>query len=992
MKNKILFVSTFVLILSFNIYAQTTAQKYASAMNAYKNHNYALANSLFQKFFSGYNITDGLYATAKYYSSDALMNLGDNSAAASGFEFFVNHFPWSRFRDHALYNLGIIYFKQNNYETSRSKFQELLEDYPESMYAGSAMYWIGQAYSRENRLQDAIIFFKDAIAKHPENKYIDYSIFTLASIYEKLGDYKNAVKYYDNLLSYHSGSPLATAAHIRIGVCYFKLKEYDSSIIELNDPLLKELPEEVYSQSIYLLANSYYRLKNYPKAENAYLEIIRKYPASNEVRDAKYGLAWAYFQAGQYEDAYRFFNNLSEGNDSIAVNSFYWKAESKRYAGKETEAFKIYQEFLKKYPNSNLMKGVQYQLGLLYFNSKQYDLAIKYLQSSIENSSNLVRAKSFEVLGEIQLDKKAYNTAKEYFQDALNVPNINADLINHSLLGLGVTYYYLKDYADAISNLSDISFKDPTFEKDKINFYLAESYYSQGKYRDAIQKYNKVNLNDNELAGMALYGKAYCYFNLNEFDSAIKALKDFIKRFPHNDRTLDAKFRLADSYYASKNFAASSRIYQEIMRSNTHALNNPYDYYQYAQALFRANETRQAINEFKILQAKFPKSEYADKSLYVIGWIYFQQGNYNTAISKYRNVLSVYPNSSIGSLIYYSMGDCYYNLANYDSAVFSYQQVLLKYPGSDHIFDAVNGIQDCYVAQGHPERAVKFISQFIKQNPTLSYTDQIFYKKGDIYYSNGNYKDAESSYQEFITTYPNSKLVPKAYYWVGKSAENLKQDDIAITNFNKVFTSYPESEEAPAAVIELGNIYNSKKNYDAAINIYNNALNTLPNKLRFPEIMFNEGMTYINKKDQNEAANVFNQIIQNYNETIFAEKSKLELGLISIAAKQYDVAKPYFQDLAQNRTDEIGAQAQYFYGVSLFDQKDYTDAITAFVRVGTIFPAFDEWVTKSYLKLGDCYIQLKDDAKAKEMYRIVFTKHRGDEYGKEAITKLRKLR
>ena len=101
---------------------------------------------------------------------------------------------------------------------------------------------------------------------------------------------------------------------------------------------------------------------------------------------------------------------------------------------------------------------------------------------------------------------------------------------------------------------------------------------------------------------------------------------------------------------------------------------------------------------------------------------------------------------------------------------------------------------------------------------------------------------------------------------------------------------------------------------------------------------------------------------------------------------------PDLQDLAQNRTDEIGAQAQYYYGVSLFNQNNFNDAITAFVRVSTSFAAYNDWVTKSTLKLGDCYAKLKDNQQAREMYRSVLAKHRDDDYGKEAKAKLRGIR
>ncbi len=992
MKKKYLFLILLFITPATHLKAQTDTRIYAEAMNAYHSRDYATADRLFQKFFTQYRLVDALYATVKYYDADALLNLGKKSAAAGEFEFLVNQFTWSNFRDRALYKLGLIYYEQGEYEKCRERLKTILDEYPSSSYTGSALYWIGESYSKQKKLEDAIVFLKDAIKNYPYNKYIDYSIFTLANIYEKIGDYESAVKYYDNLLSYHSDSPLATAAHIRIGLCYFKLKQYDSSVLELNNPVLKDLPDNDYSQSLYVLANSYYRLKDYKNSEKSYLEIINKYPSSEETRDAKYGLAWSYFQQKNYNDAYKIFNFLSDGTDSIAVKSFYWKAESKRYAGQDLAAFNIYQDFLKKYPDNELVTEVQFQLGVYYYNNGKNDLAIRYLRSALKSSNEDISVKAMTMIGELDLTVKDYNAAKKNFTNAINSKGLSEDLINRASFGLGVAQYFTGNYNEAITNMLDVNFRDPQFEKDKINFYLAECYYSLGKFNDAIERYNLVGSGNIELSNFALYGKAYCYFNLRDYSVAAREFSDYIKQYPHDLRVLDARLRLADSYYGSKNFAASSQIYKQMFHYDKNALKNPSAYYQYAQALYKANEKQDAINEFRTLQKNFPNSEYGDRSLFVVGWIYFQEGNYSEAISNYLNVLSTYPNSSLGPTIFYSIGDSYFNMGKYDSAIVNYQQVLVRYPASPHVYDAVNGIQDSYVAQNQPEKAIRFIKQFVSQNPSLGFADEIYYKTGDIYFSLQDYKQASISYKEFIANYPGSKLIPQAYYWIGKSAENLKQYEEAIFNFNRVFNSFPASDAAPSSVIEIGNIYNQLKKYGQAISIYNKALTSLPNTLRYPEIMYNEGMTYLNKTSPDSASDEFNLIIQNYDGTIFAEKSKLQLGLISMRAKQYEDAMPYFQDLVTNRTDDIGAQAQYYLGESYLEQQDYNDAITAFVRVGTIFPAYDEWVTKSYLKLGDCYVDTKDFERAKEMYRVVLTKHKGDIYGKEARTKLRDLK
>lgn len=982
----------FLFAISFTLNAQSTSQIYSSAMDAFNSADYVRAANLFDEFFKQHSVTDQLYATAKYYSSDALLNLGELSAASNGFEYLVNNFKWSAFRDKSLYKLGQIFYADGSYAKCRYYLVKLLDEYPGSEYDGSALYLIGESYSKENRLNDAVSFLKQAIESPKNNSFVDYSIYTLARVYEKLGDYKDAVKYYDQLLSYHQNSKLVPDAQIRIGMDYFKLKDYQSSILELNNPLVNSLPKDQYAQSLFLLGNSYYRVKDYANAEKTYKTIINDYPKNALINEVNYDLAWCYFQQKKYNEAYGIFNTLSAGNDSIAVKSFFWKAEARRYAGREDEAFNIYKEFLLKYPNSSLGYGVQYLIGVIYFNTKKYELAEKFLQAAFDSPDEATKAKAYTLMGEIKVEQKKYDEAIKNFQTVLALQSTPADLQKRALLGLGSADFYSKKYNNAVTNLLKLSTEDKDFESDKVNFFLAESYFNLGQYGISLKRYNLVSSSDSKIYNLAVYGKAYCYYDLGDYENAALNFSDFIKKNPNDSKTVDANLRLADSYYGTKNFGSASKVYKNLFNFGKSSLNGPGTYYQYAQTLYKSGNTAEAINEFRNLQGKFPNSEYADKSLYIVGWIYFQQNNYEEAIKNYRNVLQQYPSSSLGPIIYYSIGDAYFNLTEYDSAIASYQKVMTDYPTSPHVFDAVNGIQYSYIAKNQPEKAIALIDQFVNKNPGLSFADQIYIKKGEIYYGLQEYDKAESSYKDFITKYPSSKSIPDAYYWIGKSAENLHQNQEAVFNFNRVFNDYPKSESAAAAVIELGNIYNRMKNYDEALNILNKGIEALSQSSRLPEIMFLKAITLSNKGDVTKAYSAFNNVVTEYGSSIFAQKAKFELGLIDLAARRYGNATQYFQELANNRTDDIGAKAQYYLGETLFDQNKITDAISAFVRVRTIFSAYDEWLTRAFLGLGDCYLKLKDKRQAEEMYRTVISKHRNDEFGKEARAKLRKVK
>ena len=979
------------MLLSSQILPQLAAKKFNLGMKAFVTKDYVEAYNYFESFFNEHNEIDEMYSTAKYYSGESLLNLGEKHAAKERFEFLVNNYKWSTFRDAALYKLGLIYFDTKKFEQSRDRLNILINNYPTSQYFGPALYWIGESYVEEGGIDVAIKYLEDAVAKRKSNKYIDYSIYTLANVYERKGEYQKAVEYYDQLLSFHKESKFAPIAQFRIGYCYFQLKEYQSAILELNNPTIESLPTDIHSEALYLLANSHYRLSEFSNAEDVFLKFIVDHPGSNLLRNTKYGLAWSYFQQEKYNDAFEVFNTLSLVDDSIGGNSFYWKAESKRYAGKEREALTIFKEFVQKYPGSVLVNNAKYQIGGIFFTGDKFKDSEKYLLESVDSDNAIVKSKTYILLGEMNLNNQNYSAARKNFKTTLSIADTLSDIYSNALLGLGISSFYLKQYNEAARSLIDLETKDASFSHNKVSFYLAESYFAKGNYAEAVKRYNKIDKDDRGLNGLSQYGKGYSYFNLKDYENAILSFSNFIKKNPTDIRNLDARLRLADSYYGNKNYISAGRIYKEIFLSNEEKARDPYVHYQYAQALFKGGNTSEAISEFRILQSTFPESEYADKSLYIVGWIFFQKNSYNDAINSYRVLLNTYPNSSLNPIVYYSIGDAFFNLNKYDSAIVNYQKVINQYPYSNYVFDAVNGIQYCYVAQNQDDKAIKLIDEFVSKNPGLSFSDQIFFKKGEIYYSQASYEKAKTSYKEFASGYPKSELIADAYYWIGKSAQNLNQFDEAIFNFNRVFDSYPNSELAAASVIEMGNIYNQQKKYDLALAVYDKGSEKLSNSPQIAEILFMRATTYANSGDIINAYQVFDEIVQYHRETVFADRSKFEIGLIEYSARRYDNAVVYLRSLGDSRTDELGAKAQFYLGMSLFEQGKTGEAISAFVRVRTVYSSYGEWLSRSTLMLGDCYIKLKDFEKARQFYRDVIAKHRGDEIGRSAQKKLREI-
>ncbi|MCK5086949.1 MAG: tetratricopeptide repeat protein, partial [Melioribacteraceae bacterium] len=579
------------------------------------------------------------------------------------------------------YKLGTIYFEKGQYPLVRQKLLILINEYPESEYFGSAYYWVGESYVNENKFLEGEEFLLEAVSASKSNRFVDHTIYALAYLYEKMGKYSNAVTYYDELLAYHRESKLAPDAQLRIGVSYFYLKEYDSAVLELSDPMINKLSNAFQTEANYYLANAFFRLQEYEHAELTFREVLDKNPSRNIVREMNFGIGWINFQQQNYENAFEIFSNLAvEGSDSISAISLYWSAECERYLGRTDEAMKIYEAFQAKYSDDPLGESVKLNVGIIQFNLNNYSEAERNLVAATISDDKLVKGKALTILGEISLEKSNFLEAEFYFSEALKISLLNQDLSNRAILGLGVSQFFQEKYDESIMNLTDLSIRVQRFEKRKVNFYLGETYFAKRNYSSALKHYHRVTEADDKLYQQALYGKSYSAFNLKDFANSAYYFGVYVNKYKNDEHLLDAKLRLADSYYGTKNFDRASKIYGEIFRDYGTSLINDFALYQYAQSLFKAGDSFDAIEKLNQLQKTYPKSNYADESQYLIGWIYFQQSDFTTAINNYNALMKKYPGSSIRPIAYYSIGDSFYNLGEYDSSIVYYLKLIEEYP------------------------------------------------------------------------------------------------------------------------------------------------------------------------------------------------------------------------------------------------------------------------------------------------------------------------
>lgn len=981
----------FILFLSVLVlHSQERIEKYYLAEKYFNENNYAASLKLFNDILQDESIEENIKANSNYFLAECLRRTDQKSGAISQYEYFINNFFNSAFHEVALFELGKLYYYNDQYVKSRDRLQSFVEYYPKSKFIGEVYYFIAASFMKDNYQDEAEKYFINSINYKGRNSYLTNAIYSLGILYETQGDFRQAISQYEEILSYYKNSFEAKNAIVRIGICYFQLGDYDSAVIELSDKMINELPESLFVQAKIILGNSFFRLKEFDKSYDVFNQLLKKNLDNIQTRQIKYTLAWIYYESEKFENAFGHFNDLAKTQeDTIGINSFYYSGQCKKKLGDKKKASQIFIAFQQSYPDHPFVQEIKFGGALENLNNKSEFEAEKSLLITSRSKDDIISSKSLVLLGEVNLKKNKIKEARKYFIEAKSKLNDNENDYLRSDLGIAICDFYLGKYKNAQNVILRIIKEKPNFEKEKTRFYLAEISFNQKEFQNALKYYNQVNSADEKVASQVVYGKAYSYFNLKDYPNSSFFFMDFIKKYPKNKNVLDAKLRLADSYFGIKDFSRATTLYQEIFSSNKSI--DDFAYYQFGQSLFQVGKYNDAMKKFVELQEKFPKSEYADKAQYLVGWINFQQGYFTEASIQYKKIFAKYKSSSLFPVVIYSIGDCYYNLGNYDSALVYYKKLLEDYPQTRYVFDAINGINYSYIGKNEPQSAITEIDNFIKTNSQLDFADEVFYKKGEIYYSLADYQNAAKSFNEFTRKYPKSKFIPDAYYWIGKSSTNAGNIDDAVKAFNYVTQNFISSKYGIDAVIELGKLYASSNQFKLAAELYKDALSHVSEQNRIPEIIFELALTNIELQDYQEAYQNLNEIINYYPENIFSDKAKIEISILEMARNKYEQAIKYLSELSEKRLDDIGAEAQYLLGAIYFEQNNIEESINSLVRVRSVFGAYDVWYTKSLLLLGDCYIKINDKISAKEMYTAVAVRHANDEYGKEAKKKLKKL-
>jgi len=261
-------------------------------------------------------------------------------------------------------------------------------------------------------------------------------------------------------------------------------------------------------------------------------------------------------------------------------------------------------------------------------------------------------------------------------------------------------------------------------------------------------------------------------------DSGIAACRDFIRRFPKDNRHAQAVLWMADFFTASKDYEEANTTYQKFGR--IFADSPKMADIRYKQGMLHYKNLRKhekGLTYLNEMVSKYPSSELVGDATFAIAEIKEEkQKNYDGAILDYQQLVEKYPGNANGAEALWRVGQLYEKKKkDPQQAIAAYNNLLASFPGSERGPKALEEIADLYKNDlDDYENAAVALARIAEAYPEYIKGPDRLIEAGKLVEDKlKDYQKAIDYYQRVVDNFPNSGAVKDANKRIEKATKKL---------------------------------------------------------------------------------------------------------------------------------------------------------------------------------------------------------------------------
>jgi len=995
--------SVFNIIIFLTIFTgQLSAQKtevnekpqniYKRALNLFSEQNFGAAEKLFDQYKTEVNDpNNALYENASYYQTICAVQT-DSRDAFNKVQDFATSYPESAWLPSINFELGNLYYKQRKYGDALETYKSLS---PRQLNKAQRVeYYYKKGYCElESNMPDAA-YYSFSQVKGTKSSYAQPAFYYSAHIQYEKGKYQEAL---DDFKKIENNRRYSKYVPIYLVHIYYEMGNYETAIEE-GKKYIETVDYKSRADIARLIANSYFSLNKFEEALE-YYNIFENTARQKISADEQYRIGFCKFVNKEYKAAIYNFQEASRESDEFTQSAWYHLGFCYLNTGEQQFAQNA---FLKAYKEGN-DKSVSTDALLNYIKvtlergGDPYNDPVAVMEDFIAKNPDLPRInEAYDLLAQLYVTSNNYRGALQSIEKTRNPNTKLREIYQQIAFAQGVDYFNRGAYTDAIG-FFEKSLKytpDKKLEAQTI-YWIGDSYYRLNQFRDASGMYEKFlssgYAGQSGLYAMGLYNYAYTAFNLKQYRTAIEYFNKFLDQKGNASNLVsDARLRLADSYYITKNYTQASTWYNKVIASGIEGTD--YALYQKAFCYGAEDSFGKKISTLKTLISNYPNSSLYDDALFEIANTSLILSDQRGAIVYFDKLVSERPTSSLAKKALIKMGFVYYNNKQYDRAISTLKKVVNKYPASLEAKEAMNTLQNVYMDIGKVDEYFAYAKSLDFIQVSTSEEDSLTFTTGENYYMSDDCSNAINSLKNYLVKFPNGGFVLTSYYYLSNCFEKQNMKDQALEYYKKII-EFPDNQYTDEALIKAARIEFDNKSYFDAFNDYSKLARITENQGM--RVEGNDGAmrsAYLMEKYK-EASDYANQLLKtekvSEEQIVFAHyilaKSAIELKDMATAEKEFGITD-------ELTSGELGAESKYQLALIHFQRNELDQSENLIYQIPEQYADFDYWIAKGFILLSDIYLARDNSFQAEQTLQSIIDNYPREDLKNVAKQKLEEIK
>ncbi|MBS1248699.1 MAG: Soluble lytic murein transglycosylase [Chloroflexi bacterium] len=403
----------------------------------------------------------------------------------------------------------------------------------------------------------------------------------------------------------------------------------------------------------------------------------------------------------------------------------------------------------------------------------------------------------------------------EYQQTLENDPSPTEK--NGAMLGLGKTYYQLRNYPTALDTLRNLLISAPdSAHTAEAQFVLAQTYTALDRHLEAASAYEAyLTYNPGVIDAYVQERRGDAYTAAGKYLASIEAYQAAIAAGSVNDSLL-VQFKIGQAYAALEDYPTAALIFQEIYDKTTNDYLKASADYQRGQIFTAMERPDQAQAAYRDAVEKYPLSYDTYLSLVELvregyqvsdldrGLVDYFAGKYALAIDAFNRYLGQDEVEDPGTAYYY-LGKALRNSGKAEDALYAWDQIIESYPEDEYWDEAweFKAYTEWFYLDRY-SRAVQTLTGFVEESPHHPRAAEFLFDAARVEERDQDYPEAIALWERVIAEFPTSQYANQALFLIGITHFRLEAHSQAQEVFARYVASSPTEGELAKAYFWLG--------------------------------------------------------------------------------------------------------------------------------------------------------------------------------------------